>query len=83
MLNPKLLNVPAVGKWGPVRALGQRWAEHLKSGRWEFRADGFWTTPYPFWWMPKVRQGACLLLGFKGLGRVKGLASFEVAEEQF
>lgn len=34
---------------------GGRWQQHLQSGRWQFCADKFWTTPHPFWWMQQVR----------------------------
>jgi len=40
-----------------VAAVAARWQQHLLSGKWVFRADPFWTTPHPFWWMKQVGAG--------------------------
>jgi hypothetical protein len=43
------------GSAAAVAAVAARWQQHLAAGKWSFKADAFWTTPHPFWWMEKVR----------------------------
>ncbi|KAJ1979878.1 Hairy/enhancer-of-split with YRPW motif protein 2 [Dimargaris cristalligena] len=38
---------------GGLETLGDQWQDHLMLGRWELRADAFWTSPYAFWHLPR------------------------------